>query len=157
MRLQGRLDGGAQLIERDRLGKKIESAGLERCHRGLGIAVSGDDRDQRARQLLADEFHEFDAVAIGQAHVGQHQGERAVGEMGARFAHRAGGLDIETHLEHREFEQLAQIGFVIDDEYAGDAFALWNECGGIDGHETSASSVTPDSAPAAMRSVNAQP
>ena len=79
----GRLDGLAELERRgdqaaqhgevDRLGDEVERPELERPHRSLDVAVRGDHRDRRAGMVGLDPLDEVEAVAVGQAHVGQHE------------------------------------------------------------------------------------
>src|SRR5690606_1658593 len=60
------------------------------------------------------------AGTVGQAHVREAQG--VVG--GIELAHGLGdvgdAVDIQAHPHQGEFEQLAQVGLVVDDEHPGD-------------------------------------
>ena len=72
--------GGDQLAQRrdvERLGDEIEGAELERAHRGLDVAVRGDDGHRRLRLVRLDPLDDVQAVAVRQLHVGEAQIERA--------------------------------------------------------------------------------
>ena len=73
--LQRRRDQLAQRRQVERLGDEVERAELQRAHRGLDIAVRGDDGDRHAGAVLLDPLDEVEAIAVGQAHVGQHEVE----------------------------------------------------------------------------------
>ena len=93
--LGAELDGAAHQLAQhaqiERLGDEIEGAELERAHRGLDIAVRRDDGDGHVGAVLLDPGHEVEAVAVGQAHVGQAQIEVLALEQLARRAEVGGG------------------------------------------------------------------
>ena len=64
---------------------------------------------------------QVDAIAIGQAHVGEAQRITAPRQQAARLGHRGGAVDIQTHADQGEFDQFPQVGFVIDDQHTGGA------------------------------------
>ena len=117
--LERLLDERAQLLERDRLREVVERAGLERRDRVLGAAVRGDHGDGNVEPFLVDVLDDAQALAVGQAHVGEAEVERLLVEEPDRFADRFGARRVESHPRQRELEQLEQIGLVVDDEHFG--------------------------------------
>ena len=75
-----------------------------------------DDGHRRAIRRGRELAHEFDAQAITQAHVGQHQCKALAGQSLARFGQSAGKHHVVPHAAQGDFQQLAQVGFVINDE-----------------------------------------
>ena len=70
-----------------RLGDVVERATLERGASHFNGTVGGDEDDREARITLANFAQQFEAIAIGQADVEQHQVERMFSEFGeAGFA-----------------------------------------------------------------------
>ena len=65
MAFQCRAHDVTQVIKIERLGDKIEGAGLERGHRGFHVAESGDDGHRQIRKLFLYVAHQVDTVAIG--------------------------------------------------------------------------------------------
>ena len=61
-----------KLAQVDRLGEVVEGAGLERLDRALGRAVGGDDDDLFRAAVTLEPMQQIEAVAVGQAHVGDH-------------------------------------------------------------------------------------
>ena len=59
------------------------------------------------------------ALAVGQAHVGEAQVERLLVEQPDRLGDRFGAGRVEPHARQRELEQLEQVGLVVDDEHSG--------------------------------------
>lgn len=110
----------AQLVERERLGDVVERTSLERFHCVLGAAVCRDDGHRRAVGSGGELAHEFDAQTVAQAHVGQHERKALTGQRLARFGQAAGKHHVVPHAAQGDLQQLAQVGFVIDDE---DGFA----------------------------------
>ncbi len=114
-------DEVAQHLQVHRLGDEVEGARLERLDGGAHVAVGGDHGDGHARMILVHVPDEFDAVAVGQAHVGEAQAEgrrlrRRVGL--AEIRHRRG---VDVHALQRDLDQLADVGLVVDDQCAGTA------------------------------------
>ena len=109
----------AQVFQHHRLGDIIEGAGLERDHRIVGAAISGDDGDRRALAAGRHFAHQLQPEAIGQAHVGQHQRVVMRGPQDAGGFQRAGAIDVEAHFDQRDVEQFAQVGLVVDNQDAG--------------------------------------
>ena len=68
-------DDAAQDAEVERLRDEIERAELQRAHRGLDVAVRGDDGAGHAGAVRRHPFEQVEAVAVRQAHVGQAQVE----------------------------------------------------------------------------------
>ena len=65
---------------------------------------------------LLDVLHQIQAGAIGQAHIGQAQVERLARQPLARFLDVAGATGVQLHASEGDFQQLADIGFVVDDQ-----------------------------------------
>jgi hypothetical protein len=113
--LQRRLHHDPQLVQRDRLGQVVEGARLQRRNRIVGAAERGNDRDGRVAVSRSDFAHEFDAQAVGQAHVGQHHRIRMSGQQRARLGQVGGAIAVQPHLEESDVQKLAQICFIVDD------------------------------------------
>ena len=64
-------DDVAQVGEIERFGNEVEGARFQRADRRFHVAVRGDDRDRGAQALGLHPVHQVQAVAVGQAHVGQ--------------------------------------------------------------------------------------
>ena len=107
----------AQLLELDGLGEVVEGARLERRHRVLRRAEGRDHRHRRVAEVLGDVAQHLQAVAIGQAHVGQAQVVGPGLQRFLRFLDRRGGVGIDAHARQREHQQLADVGLVVDDEH----------------------------------------
>jgi len=112
-----RTDQFAQGLEFDRLGDKIEGAQLERADGRFDAPVRGDDRNRQARNPGLDVRHQIQAVAIGQAHVGQAQPITALLEQRARLAQRGGTATGQPHAQQRQLQQLADVILIVDDEH----------------------------------------
>ena len=68
--IQRRLDQCAQLIQRNRLGEVIKRARLQRRNSIVGTAKRRNHGDGRRTIIRSDQAHDFQAIAIGQAHIG---------------------------------------------------------------------------------------
>ena len=68
--------------------------------------------------MLGDVAHQVEALAVGQAHVGEAQVEASLA-AGARFASATepARSTAEAHPDERELEQLADVGLVVDDQH----------------------------------------
>ena len=82
--LQRLLDQRAQLLERDRLGEVVESAGLQRRDGVLGAAERGDHGDRHVERASGDVLDDAQALAVGQPHVGEAEVERLAVEQADR-------------------------------------------------------------------------
>src|SRR6185312_7040710 len=78
----------------------------------------GDHCDRQVSRERRDMANEIEALAVGQAHVGETQAVARPAEALLRLGNRAGRVDAQAHLEERELEQLADVGLVVDDEHA---------------------------------------
>jgi hypothetical protein len=78
-----RLHQRPQLVDGDRLGEIVEGAGLEGRHRVVHAAEGGDHRHRQVAHVLGDVAHQLQAVAVGQAHVGQAQAVALLAEQAA--------------------------------------------------------------------------
>ena len=116
---QGRRDQLAQRDQVERLGQEVEGAELERAHRGLDVAVRRDHGHGHAGPVLLDPLHDVEAIAVGQAHVGEHEVETPGAEAADRGSVVARSLDFDLHATQRQRQQLANVRFVVDDQRAG--------------------------------------
>ncbi len=74
---------------------------------------------RRLRLVRLDPLDQAEAVAIGQAHVGQAQIERIGAQLTRGCGNRVGRGHLEIHALERDTQQLADIRLVIHDERAG--------------------------------------
>ena len=113
-------DQFAQAGEIERLGDEIEGAEFERAHGGFHVAVRGDHRDRHARGVLLHPLDQIQPVAVGQLHVGQTQIEALGLEQPLRGARRLCAVrGVKIHALQRDGQELAEIGFVVDDQNGG--------------------------------------
>ena len=107
----------AQIVEIERLRDEIECAELERAHGRLDVAVRRDHGHRGPRSFALNPLDELEPVAVGQAHVGEAQVVRvarpAPAWRVARSAQCAWSMSIRCSVID---EQLADVGFVVDDE-----------------------------------------
>ena len=66
------------------------------------------------------------ALAVGQAHIGQAQVECLGVQKAYGFRHRLRARRVEPHARQRELEQFQQIGLVVDDEHFGLSALAWS-------------------------------
>ena len=109
----------AQGLQVDRLGDEVEGARFERIDGGFHVAVGGDHRGRQIGMVGLDVAHQVDAVAVGQAHVGQAEVEPVATEQGPRPGEVVGGAAVHLHALQRQPEQLADVRFVVDDQREG--------------------------------------
>ena len=105
----------AQSREIQGLGDEVECAQFQGAHRGLHVAVRGDDGHRNVRRVLLNPFDEFQTVAVGQLHVGQAKIELLRLEHALSGSDVAGGTGIHVHALQRDRQQFAQIRLIIDD------------------------------------------
>jgi len=101
-----------------RLADEVEGAGLERLHRQFDIAEGGDHGHRRTGEIARDLLDQLDAIAVGQAHVGEAQVVGVAGQQLAGFADIGGGVDPKAHATQGQGQQLSDVAFVIDDQGA---------------------------------------
>ena len=116
LQTQCRLHHQAQLVQAHRLGEIVEGAGLERSDGVVGAAESGDDGNRGVRIAAAPRApvrcpgRPASACRSGSVHSRSAPGSaRACGKS-------VGTVDIEAHANERDFQQLAQVGLVVDDQ-----------------------------------------
>jgi len=68
--------------------------------------------------VLGDLADQLDAVAIRKAHVGDAQVVRVAGQQLARFGQVGGGTDAQPHAAEGQYQQFADVAFIVDDEGA---------------------------------------
>lgn len=113
---QGAGDQFPQSGEVHRFGQEVKGTGLEGVDRGFEATVSGDHRHWHLGITLLDVLHQLQARAIGQAHVGQAQIECFPAQQRLGFAEVAGTEGIEFHPSQGDFQEFADIRFVVDDQ-----------------------------------------
>ncbi|MNO99164.1 hypothetical protein D3C76_909300 [compost metagenome] len=118
----------AQAAEVDRLGDEVEGAGLERVDRGVQAAEGGDHRHRHLWMALLDVLHQFQAGAVGQAHVGQAQVEGFARQVFPGFLDVARAAGVQLHAAEGDFQEFADIRFVVDDKGFLAAHALCGFC-----------------------------
>ena len=116
--LQCGVDERAQLIEVHRLLNEVECARFQRRDRSVHVAVRGNDGDGQPRMVGVDPAYQFDAVAVGQVHVGQTQVEFVRREQLGGGAHVLGGLRLDVHPAERDLEQFPDVRLVVNNQCA---------------------------------------
>ncbi len=84
------LQDNFDLAGREGLDQVVKSAGPHAGHGAFNRAVAGDDDDRRPLWQQADPLQELKAVAIGQAHIHEHQVERFVRDKVLRVRQATG-------------------------------------------------------------------
>jgi hypothetical protein len=77
------LEDDLNLAGREGLDQVVEGAGAHAGDRAFDRSVAGDDHDRRPLGQQADAFKKLVPVAVGQAHVHEHQVERFVRNQGS--------------------------------------------------------------------------
>ena len=122
---QGGIDQIAQLFERHRLADKVEGARLEGANGAVHIAMGRNHGHRQPGMMPLYVFDQLDAAAIGQAHIGQTQAQGGLAiQHGAGFGHVRRSHGFQPHAPQGNFQQLANIGLVIDDQHAGGGIGL---------------------------------
>ena len=105
-------------LQHERFFEQIEGAELSGFDRGLDGGVAGDDDDfgpgfgiHRA-QLV----QHFEAIAVGQPDVEQHDVVDRVARQNERVGRVAGGGDGVAFFAQNLFERIANLGFIVHDE-----------------------------------------
>ncbi len=75
--------------------------------------------NRHIRRVYLHPLDEFEAVAIGQPHIGQAQIILVRGQLGFRARHIACGICADIHAPERQRQELADIRFVIDNQSIG--------------------------------------
>ncbi len=65
---------------------------------------------------LLDVLDQIEAAAVRQAHVGEAQVERLAGQQLAGFLDVAGAAGVQLHAVESDFQQFADIRFIVDDQ-----------------------------------------
>ena len=117
--LQGVLDDVPQVVEVQRLGDEIEGPELQRLHGGLDVAVGRDHRYRHVGHIGLDPVDELQSVSVRQAHVRQAQVEAAIAEQRLGTPDVARGLGCDVHAPERQRQELANVGFVVDNQCQG--------------------------------------
>ena len=108
---------GHQVIERKRLGQKIDRAGLHGLHRVFDGAERGHDDHGRVRVLAAQFVEQLQAVHAGQLQIGEDQ----VGASASlqAFLGGAGLLDFVAGGGQMQLDHAAELFFVFDHQDGG--------------------------------------
>ena len=115
--LQTVLDQRAKLFQRHRLGHEVVGAGLHRLDSQFHAAMGGNHGNRQLRLVLLDVLDQGDAVAVGEAHVGKAEIEIALLDQPRGAAVIGGACHLQTHAQQGHFQQFADVGFVVNDEY----------------------------------------
>jgi hypothetical protein len=67
--------------------------------------------------VLGDIAKHHEAVAVGKAHVGEREVVLAQLQRLFGLLERRRGVGVDTHAREREHQELADVGFIIDDEH----------------------------------------
>ena len=108
---------GQQLLVVPRLLNEVGRAGLHRIHRILHRAVGGDHDDRQLRVALANLAQNFDAIALGQGKIQQHQIEGTLGNARQSFFAVVGNFYRVAFKLQQRLQRLADGGFVVDDQH----------------------------------------
>jgi hypothetical protein len=127
---EGVFDGHEQLVRRERLFEKVESAEPRRFDGHFDIGLTGDEDDGRLYAGLLQIFEQFQAAAAGHHHVGKNQVKR----FGAKKFDGAGGVVADSRFMTRQAEGAGERGqrvrIIVNEEemsFARQALVLlWN-------------------------------
>ncbi len=109
----------AQHAQVEGFGNKIEGAELQGAHRGLDIAMGGDDCDRHGGAVFLDPGDQVQPVAVGQAHVGETQVEALRLEEAPCTVEVRRGARRQIHAAQGQAHELEQIGLIVHDEHHG--------------------------------------
>ena len=115
---------GAQAIEGGGLGEVVDGAALHGFDRLGNRAVGGDEEEGRGVRGGLRGAEDFEAVAIGHAHVADDEVEGLAIDAAVGLADAAGGLDGPALAGEVGGERDADAGLVIGDEDRGAAGRL---------------------------------
>ncbi len=116
-RCEGRMHGATQRRQIDRLAQIVERSGLERSHRVARTAVGGnDDGLLKAVGLGFQPAQQLQPLAVRKTHIGEHEGVAPARQLLARLRHGFSHVDLPAFMHQAQGVELAQIGFVVDDE-----------------------------------------
>ena len=119
--LQRPLGDQQQPVGLERLFDEVVGAALDRGDRGLDVAVAGDHHDRQFGMLLLERIEQLQAVepAALQPDVEEHEVGPARDHGGQRVVAVARGARAVAFVLQDAGDQLADIGFVVDDEDVG--------------------------------------
>ena len=118
------LDRAQELGERQRLLDEIERAEPRRFDRGLDRAVAGHHHDRAGRAVRLRPFaQQRDAVGVRHPDVQQHQVGIVLRADGARLGGVRGDVYFVAFVREDLLQEPADLGFIIDDQYARCAHA----------------------------------
>ena len=105
-----------RLLERQRLLDEVERAHLDRAHRGLDVAVAGNDHDLRIDLPLAQPLQRGQAVEARQPDV-EHDDVvgGAIGFFETLFA-GVGGVDVEAFVSQHAADRRSDAGFIVNNK-----------------------------------------
>ena len=75
--------------------------------------MGGNHRHRYVREIILDIFHQADAVAVGQAHIGEAQVGLHPGDAGLGLAQGGGGKCLQPHAAEGDIEQFPDIRFIV--------------------------------------------
>ena len=115
--LGGAADGGAERLELEGLGEEVPGAGAEGADGGVHARVAGHDDHRHVGADVEHALADFEAVVLADAQVGEHDVELTeVADEALGLGLGGGGLDGMTVLLQRGLGEVADLGFIIDDE-----------------------------------------
>ena len=113
----GGFDQRAQLGEGDGFLQVVERAFFEGFYGLVGVAEGGDDGDGGVEGEAVDVLDDFEAGAVGHAHVGEDEGVVAAFEFVFGVFHAGGGVHAQAHFHQGHFHQVADVRFVVHHQY----------------------------------------
>ena len=110
-------DGGKDDVVAERLGEKLDRAGLHRAYRHRHVGIPRDEDDRHVRPIGSDALLQVEAVEIRKPDVEDQAARRERARMGKEC--RGGGkcCRIPTGTLNERVERLAHGNVVIDDEH----------------------------------------
>ena len=107
-----------QPVGLERLFDEVIGAALDRSDGGFDVAVAGDHHHRQIGIVLLDLLQQLQAVELGalQPDVEEHQMRAAIGNLRQRRIAVARGAGAETFVVQNARNEIANIGFVVDDQ-----------------------------------------
>jgi hypothetical protein len=114
---QRAIRGVERLGQFEGLREIIERAPFDRLHRGVQVAVRGDDHDRRVRHRLAKLPERGEAVHAGQSHVEEHHVRRVAARLREPVLGGRGHLDAVLLALERPAQRPRDRLLVVDNQY----------------------------------------
>ncbi len=113
---QGAVDGQQQLGQGNRFFDEIPGAQARRLDRGLDGAVAGHDHHRKIQPRPGPAFEQAQAVLAGHPDIQQHQAGLLPADTGTGGVGVLGNVNAIALVDQDVLDQVADIGFVVDDE-----------------------------------------